>query len=142
MSAKRLLVVDDMPDLGEAVGFLANALGYEYLVTTHGRDFMREFERFKPDAVVLDMVMPEIDGIELVQWLKERNCTAKVLVASGVNSAHAMNAEAIGSECGLDITRLSKPFVFDELCTALTQPQFTDVPKSTVVARADNPLAG
>lgn len=139
MSAKRLLVVDDVPDLGEAVGFLANALGYEYKVTTHGRDFMREFERFKPDAVVVDMVMPEIDGIELVQWLRDRNCTAKVLVASGVNSAHAKNAETIGNEGGLDITQLSKPFVFDELCTALTEPQ--QITAGTVLARADNPLA-
>ena len=119
MFEKRLLVVDDVPELGEAVGFLGEALGYECKVTAHGKDFMREYERFKPTAVVLDIVMPEIDGITLVRWLKSKDCTAKVLVASGVNEGYADFAETVGDENGLDITRLSKPFVLGEFSAAL-----------------------
>ena len=118
MQEKRLLVVDDLPELGEAVGFVADALGYEYQVTTHGKDFMRAFEEFHPTTIVLDIVMPEIDGIALVQWLKSRDCSAKVLVASASNPMYAKFAEQIG--VGLDISRVSKPFALDELCEALS----------------------
>jgi len=136
MSDKRLFVVDDVPELGEAVGFLAEALEYECKVTTHGKDFMREYERFQPTAVVLDIVMPEIDGITLVRWLQQNSCSAKVLVASGVNADFA---ETIGDENGLDITRLSKPFVLKEFSAALA-PTPDTVPAVETVREPVNDL--
>ena len=139
MSDKRLFVVDDVPELGEAVGFLAEALGYECKVTAHGKDFMREYERFQPTAFVLDIVMPEIDGITLVRWLQQKSCNAKVLVASGVNPDYADFAETIGDENGLDITRLSKPFVLKEFSAALA-PTPDTVPAIETVREPVNDL--
>jgi len=139
MSDKRLFVVDDVPELGEAVGFLAEALEYECKVTTHGKDFMREYERFQPTAVVLDIVMPEIDGITLVRWLQQKSCSAKVLVASGANPDYADFAETIGDENGLNITRLSKPFVLKEFSAALA-PTPDTVPAVETVREPVNDL--
>lgn len=69
--AKRLLVVDDQPALGEIVRRTAEGLDYEVVVTTHAEEFMAEYESFDPTAIVLDIVMPDIDGIELVGWSNE-----------------------------------------------------------------------
>ena len=139
MPDKRLLVVNDVPELGKAVGFLAKALEYECKVTIHGKDFMREYERFQPTAVVLDIVMPEINGITLVRWLQQKSCCAKVLVASGVNPDYADFAETIGDENDLDITRLSKPFVLKEFSAALA-PTPDTVPAVKTVREPVNDL--
>ena len=139
MSDKRLLIVDDVPELGEAVGFLAEALGYACKMTTHGKDFMREYERFQLTAVVLDIVMPEIDGITLVRWLQQKSCSAKVLIASGVNPDYTDFAETICDENGLDITRLSKSFVLKEFSAALA-PTPDTVPAIETVRESVNDL--
>ena len=134
MSDKRLLIVDDVPELGEAVGFLAEALGYACKMTTHGKDFMREYERFQ-----LTAVMPEIDGITLVQWLQQKSCSAKVLIALGVNPDYTDFAETICDENDLDITRLSKSFVLKEFSAALA-PTPDTVPAIETVRESVNDL--
>ena len=116
---KRLLIVDDQPALGEIVRRTAEGLEYEVLVTTHAEEFMAEYENFGPTAIVLDIVMPDIDGIELVDWLVERNCSASILVASGYNERYAKMAKSLGAAKGLEIMFLEKPFRVAELRDAL-----------------------
>lgn len=79
---------------------------------------MCAFEEFYPATIVLDIVMPGVDGIALVQCLKTRDCSAKALAASASNPKYVKFAEQIG--LGLDISRISKPFALDELCEALS----------------------
>ncbi len=98
MTGMRLLVVDDEPHFGEFVREIAEDLGYEVRVTTRGNDFKLQFEAFNPTAVVLDMVMPEIDGTELVLWLAERHCTAEIIVATGYTRSYAAMAISLGLE--------------------------------------------
>lgn len=117
--AKRLLIVDDQPALGEIVRRTAEGLDYEVVVTTHAEEFMAEYESFDPTAIVLDIVMPDIDGIELVGWLVERKCGAHILVASGYNKRYAKMAETLGAAKGLEIKFLEKPFRITELRDAL-----------------------
>ncbi len=62
MTGMRLLVVDDEPHFGEFVREIAEDLGYEVRVTTRGNDFTLLNEAFNPTLVLLDIVMPEIDG--------------------------------------------------------------------------------
>jgi len=120
MAVKRLLIVDDQPALGEIVRRTAEGLDYTVMVTTHAEDFMAEYESFDPTTIVLDIVMPDIDGIELVGWLVERNCSARILVASGYNKRYAKMAETLGAAKGLEIMFLEKPFRIAELREALT----------------------
>lgn len=115
MPDKRLLIVDDLPELGEVVSRVACNLGYDVHVTTHGEDFKRDYDAFDPTAVVLDIVMPDIDGIELIDWLIERGCDAKILVASAYNPSYARMAETLGSAKGLEISFIEKPFRIAEL---------------------------
>lgn len=123
MVVKRLLIVDDQPALGEIVRRTAEGLDYEVMVTTHAEEFMAEYERFDPTTIVLDIVMPDIDGIELVDWLVERNCAARILVASGYNKRYAKMAETLGTAKGLEIMFLEKPFRITELRAALASAE-------------------
>ncbi len=118
--AKRLLVVDDRPEMGAIVERVAKSIGYEVKVTTHANEFMEIFDSFDPTVVVLDIVMPDIDGIELVRWLFQRGCTAKVFVTTAFNPHYAEMAEALGTAEGLDVSHIKKPYRTAELREALS----------------------
>ncbi len=119
MAQKRLLMVDDNPELGEIVRFVAEELGYEVIIPTHGKEFMQQFDSFKPTTVVIAIVMPNIDGIELIQWLHERECKAKILVTPGLNDRYAKIAKSLGDAFGLDITVIEKSIESTAIRTAL-----------------------
>ena len=117
---KRLLIVDDEPRLAEVVRRAASALGYDARATFSGEEFVTVFDEFRPTVVFLDMVMPDIDGYDLVTWLRDRKYTDRILVASGHDEQYARQAEQFGSDCGLDVTFLHKPFRVDDLQKAIT----------------------
>jgi PAS domain S-box-containing protein len=76
----RILVVDDNADAAEMLAMYLDALGHD-VITEHGSK--RAFERARierPDVCVLDIGLPEIDGNELAQMLREHSATAKMLL--------------------------------------------------------------
>ncbi len=71
---------------------------------------MEVYDDVDPTAIVLDMVMPEIEGNELVQWLAARGCDAKVIIVSGFHPDYAAFAGKLGTIRGLSsVTSLVKP---------------------------------
>jgi len=120
MIAKRLLVVDDEPKFAAFVGKVAARLGYDVETTNHGRDFQSAYERETPDVVIVDMVMPDMDGNELILWLVEKGCEADILIITGYSPDYAMNARILGEFKGLrSVTTLSKPVTVARLRKAL-----------------------
>ena len=69
--AKTLLIVDDEVDFGNLVRRVAEGLGFEVVVLSDSREFKETYNQLDPDKIVLDIVMPGIDGIEIVNWLIE-----------------------------------------------------------------------
>mgnify|MGYP002641203911 FL=1 len=120
MAEKRLLIVDDEPDFAEFVGIVGEQLGYETLKISDPRKFQDSYNEFTPDVIVLDMVMPEIDGVELIKWLTSQNATAKVVIISGYNPLYAKMAEVLSAAGGLsDVMTLQKPVRINTLKEAL-----------------------
>ena len=120
MTNSRLLIMDDDPDFAEYVGIVGEQLGYETLKINDSREFMNTYAEFAPDIVVLDMVMPEIDGVELIKWLIAQNATVKIVIVSGYNPLYAKMAEVLSEAGGLsDVTTLEKPIKINELKGAL-----------------------
>jgi DNA-binding response OmpR family regulator len=122
MTANRLLIVDDEADFGAAVGMVAERLGFDVQVTTHGREFKRLYESFDPTVIVVDMIMPEVDGIEVIAWLASVKCVAAIIVISGFTPFYAKTAVEIGEAKGLlPIIRLAKPVSLAVLTATLKE---------------------
>ncbi len=120
MSEKRLLVVDDEPEFGELVRKVAVSLGYEARVTTSGREFQDAYHELHPTMIVMDMVMPEMDGNELVLWLMEQRYAAHLIIITGYSPDYAKDARVLAEFNGLrSVTALTKPIGLARLREAL-----------------------
>jgi DNA-binding response OmpR family regulator len=121
MSMKRLLIIDDEVKFGAFVRRAAENLDFEVEVTTNARAFQEAYKRFDPTIIVLDIVMPETDGIELIKWLATIKCAARIVIISGFDPHYAKAAETLVSCAGLkSIVRLRKPVSIAELELALS----------------------
>ena len=110
MPEKRLLICDDEPAFGRFVKNVAEELGYEVRVTTEGHAFIDAYETFEPTTIILDMIMPGMDGNELVLWLAKRKCTARVIIITGYTPDYARHAKILAEFKGLGpVTTLHKP---------------------------------
>ncbi len=121
MTQKKILVIDDEIEFGRLVGRVARELGQEVEITTNAAQFMESIERFKPDLIVMDMVMPGTEGIELIRWLTKARYKARVIVATGYNPEYAKMATLMAKAEGiLDVSTLEKPVRLVDLRAALT----------------------
>ncbi len=121
MAVGRLLVVDDDPGFGELVRKLGVKLEFEVEVTSNGEAFMQAYDSFRPSVVMLDMIMPDIEGIELIEWLGERGADARVIVVTGFSRRYAVLAKMLAEAKDLRfVASLSKPVTLNEMQAALT----------------------
>ena len=121
MGAGRILIVDDEPGFRDFVGRVAVKLGFEVERAADGRAFKSLYEVFDPDVAVIDVVMPGIDGIELVQWLAERGATLHLVIVTSFTPDYATFAKRLGEAKGLSsVSLLTKPVRMAALQEALT----------------------
>ncbi len=95
MTDRRLVVVDDEPEFGEFVRKVAAGSGFEVEVTSDAAAFKKVYDAFDPTVIVLDIVMPEVDGMELVQWLAGRKSTVHLVVVTGYNPKYSELARKV-----------------------------------------------
>ena len=100
MTAQRLLMCDDEPDVGAFVRRIAEPLGFEMHFTDQAEDFGPLYQSCRPDVVILDLVMPGTDGIELLSFLAEQRSTSRILLMSGFNP-HIRDAALLLGEAHL-----------------------------------------
>jgi DNA-binding response OmpR family regulator len=121
MTEKRLLVIDDEPGFGAFVQQVAEGEGFTVCVTTRADEFKEALATFRPNIIALDVVMPDVEGIELLRYLADSNWTGPVLVISGYNPDYLRLAKALGGSRGLpSVTTLTKPIHARDLRAALT----------------------
>jgi putative two-component system response regulator len=75
---KRIVVVDDDPLINEAISKLLSDAGYTVATMTDSTKAMEAIFHIKPDLVILDVAMPDVDGIELARQLQENPKTAPI----------------------------------------------------------------
>ncbi|MEZ5582997.1 MAG: response regulator [Candidatus Competibacteraceae bacterium] len=120
MTNKRLLVVDDELEFGEIVRRVAVDLGYEVRVVDNGRALQDSYAVFQPTVILLDMVMPDFDGNELLLWLLQQGYTADLIITTGFSPDYARNAKRLAEFKGLrSVTTLTKPASLAQLRAVL-----------------------
>lgn len=107
----RLLILDDDPGIGQTLQNMANAIGLIARFTTDPDVFFSTIESWDPTHIALDLVMPRMDGVEVLGKLAVRQCRARIIITSGVGHRILDAAGRSAAEQGLDIAGvLSKPF--------------------------------
>ena len=126
MRLPRLLLVDDEPALAEFVANAARGCGFEAILISDDEQFQREFRKDRPDAAVLDLGMPGMDGVELLRFLADEEFRSPVLIISGFDRRVLDSAFRLGEALGLTmIGPLEKPVRLQKLETLLTELKST-----------------
>lgn len=114
----RVLIVDDEPNVVVSLQFLMKKGGFETSVARDGDEALAEVERFRPDLVLLDVMMPRRDGYEVCQQLRSTGWTdlkIVMLTAKG-REAEATKGLALGADA-----YVTKPFSTSELVDTVTR---------------------
>jgi CheY-like chemotaxis protein len=110
VAAGRLLICDDEERFGRFVQRVAMDLDFEVRVTSSADEFIAAYDDFEPTVIVLDMIMPDMDGNELILWLAQRQSPADLIICTGYNPDYATNAKILAEFKGLkSVTTLRKP---------------------------------
>lgn len=121
MPKPRLLIVDDEPDMAEFVGDVAEEMGFEPVLAFTAKDCLKLVAECPPAAIVMDVVMPNMDGVELVQALGKTSVGLPIIVMSGYQPIYTEMVDAMADSKGLVIAgKLSKPFTADQLESVLS----------------------
>ena len=109
----RILVVDDEPDAIELIRFNLKASGYEVLTAEDGEEALVKARKFSPDMILLDVMLPEIDGLEVCKILRRDPATASLPIIMLTAKASEID-RVLGLEFGAD-DYVTKPFSPREL---------------------------
>jgi EAL domain-containing protein (putative c-di-GMP-specific phosphodiesterase class I) len=119
-ASRQLLVIDDEPGIAEFVCNAAAELGLVGRATTDPDEFRAALQGERPACVVLDLQMPDVDGIELLRHLSEIGSTAPVVLMSGADARVLASVERLAREYKLAVQGvLRKPFSLAELRAVL-----------------------
>ncbi len=109
---KKVLIVDDEPDTLELVKLVLESGGFGTMLAASGMEALAQIERTKPDLVLLDIMMPDMDGWDVFRKIKEKD--SKIPIA--ILTAKAQNIDRL---LGLHVLKaddyITKPFGKNEL---------------------------
>ncbi|MGA2453846.1 MAG: response regulator transcription factor [Solirubrobacteraceae bacterium] len=111
----RLLVVDDDPSVREALALVLDLNGFEVTTAIDGREAIRTLSVASPDAVILDVLMPGLDGLEVCRRMRATGNRTPVLM---LTARTEVSERVAGLEAGAD-DYLAKPFAREELIARL-----------------------
>ena len=115
MMAAKILIVDDEQSIVRLVEVTLSKKGYDTITATDGREALAKVDSDHPDLVIMDVMMPHIDGFEAIKILKEKEATRDIPVIMLTAKRH--DADLIhGLEAGA-VSYLTKPFAPNELVT-------------------------
>jgi two-component system response regulator MtrA len=109
-TSSRILVVDDDQAIADMVGIVQRGKGYEVITTVDGASALEAFDRVGPDLVLLDLMLPGMDGIEVCRRLRRQSGVPIIMLTARSDTADVVE----GLEAGAD-DYLTKPFDTDEL---------------------------
>lgn len=113
MTQKKILIADDEKDIVELVAYNLEREGFAVLRAFDGRKALEVVNSDKPDLVILDLMMPEIDGMEVCRMIRRRTETAALPIIMLTAKSDSVD-KILGLEIGAD-DYITKPFHVREL---------------------------
>ena len=129
MTTERILIVDDEPDLSELLAYNLERAGYSTRVEHNGVRALESLRSFRPDLLILDIMMPELNGIEVAERMKRDQNLAHIpiiMLTARTGENDELNGLAIGAD-----DYVTKPFSMKVLEARI----------QTVLRRLDGPNA-
>src|SRR4029453_2206749 len=114
----RILVVDDEPAVREALERILRFEGFDVAMAGNGREAVRSQAIAPADAVLLDVLMPELDGLEVCRRMRDTGDCTPVLM---LTARDEVGDRVAGLEAGAD-DYLPKPFALEELLARVRAP--------------------
>ena len=116
---KKILIADDEPNIVISLEFLMQHAGYEVQSAADGAEALRELDRFRPDLILLDIMLPLHDGFEICQRIRDdpalRHMKIVMLTAKG-REVEVAKGLALGADL-----YITKPFATRELLASVRQ---------------------
>src|SRR5215470_13336321 len=111
VDTEKILVVDDEEAIREVVSTMLESKGYRCTVAHNGRAAQDHIKRTTPDLILSDMIMPEMDGIKLLEWVREFDPDVPVIMVTAIHDiSTALEAIRRGA-----YDYILKPFEKDQL---------------------------
>lgn len=107
---KKILIIDDEKPISDIIKFNLNKEGYETITAFDGREALKKFEEESPDLIILDLMLPELDGLEVAKEVRKTS-HIPIIMLSAKDSEFD---KVIGLEIGAD-DYVTKPFSNREL---------------------------
>lgn len=137
MAKSRILIVEDDRSLAEVVSYNLEQAGYEVIVAYDGQDGLYQAQIKSPDMVLLDLMLPVIDGQEVCRRLRARSETEKVLIVM-ITAKSEETDEVVGFSLGAD-DYVTKPFsvkvLLERVKALLRRRQSSDSDQQVVVSQ-------
>ncbi len=110
MSPTEVLVVEDEPSIAEVVSLYLRRAGYQVTCLNDGKSALKRLEQQMPDLLVLDLMLPEVDGLAITRWVRDRSDLPIIMLTA----RRAEGDRIAGLEMGAD-DYVVKPFSPQEL---------------------------
>lgn len=110
MSQGAIMIIEDEPSIAEVVSLYLRRAGYQVQVISDGSKALRALEQQLPDLLILDLMLPGVDGLAIARWLRDRSDTPVIMLTARRGEADRI----AGLEMGAD-DYVVKPFSPQEL---------------------------
>jgi two-component system KDP operon response regulator KdpE len=110
MSGARVLLVEDTPQMRKSVSMILGGHGYDVAQASSGEEALQEFARRLPDVILLDLMLPDIGGLDVCRRVRERSSVPIIVLSARGDETTKVEALDLGAD-----DYLTKPFGAKEL---------------------------
>jgi CheY-like chemotaxis protein len=114
----KILIAEDEKEIANGIKTLLEQNGHQVFLTSNGYEALESAKQYQPDVLITDIIMPEMDGIELIIKIRKQSPEIKIIAISGGGRISAEEHLESAHNLGAMVT-LKKPFSFNQLLMAL-----------------------
>jgi CheY-like chemotaxis protein len=124
---KRILIIDDEIEVRSTLSRILTQAGFEVTLAANGEEATRVCRQQAIDMIVVDMVMPEKDGLETLMEIRRGSPQTRIIAMSGAPRRKVMDPLSVASKVGA-VATLTKPFTPKEFLSSVLQNLPTEQP--------------